>query len=541
MFAANSAAGATTTITIATTDDNLSETAESFTVTLGAISSPLASQVSLKSGASSDSATIAESDAITVSITGPDRVDEGDATANYTVSLSPSGVIPTADLTVEYATADGTAASSTDYTAKSGTLTFTQAAAGAQTFTVSTIEDTIDETDETFTVSITGPAGGGGPTPVLGTDSVTTTITDDDGTPNSITLSVSPDTVAEGDGATPVTVTATLEGGTTRSEATVVTIGTLSGSATKDTDYTVTTALASITIPAGAATSTGTLSITPVNDDVVESDETIVIPGTTTVEGLNVSSASVTLTDGEPGSEDTATLSIAGPAASVDEGTNAEFVVTLSHQVDAAVTVAWSATSTDAADLGLRPRLRVVDVPGEQRGGGDHYNHDSRTDDNLSETAESFTVTLGAISSPLASQVSLKSGASSDSATIAESDAITVSITGPDRVDEGDATANYTVSLSPTGVIPTDDLTVDYATANGTATAGTDYTAKSDTLTFTQAAAGAQTFTVSTIEDAVDEPGETFTVSISSPTGGGGPTVPGQLGTDVGHDHDHRR
>ena len=79
---------------------------------------------------------------------------------------------------------------------------------------------------------------------------------------------------------------------------------------------------------------------------MVESDETIVIPGTTAVEGLNVTSATVTLTDGEPGSEDTATLSIAGPASSVDEGDSAVFVVTLSHQVDAAVTVAWSATLT---------------------------------------------------------------------------------------------------------------------------------------------------------------------------------------------------
>ena len=60
-----------------------------------------------------------------MNIGGPSTVDEGDATSNYTVSLSPSGVKPTADLTVSYATADGTASSS-DYTAKSGTLTFTK-------------------------------------------------------------------------------------------------------------------------------------------------------------------------------------------------------------------------------------------------------------------------------------------------------------------------------------------------------------------------------------------------------------------------------
>ena len=62
-FAANSAAGATQTITITATDDALSETAESFTVTLGAITSTVSSQISLKSGAKAATATIAASDA----------------------------------------------------------------------------------------------------------------------------------------------------------------------------------------------------------------------------------------------------------------------------------------------------------------------------------------------------------------------------------------------------------------------------------------------------------------------------------------------
>ena len=85
---------------------------------------------------------------------------------------------PTANLTVEYATSDGTAEAGSDYTGTSGTLTFTQASAGAQTFKVSTTEDTVDEPDETFNVSISNPIGGGGPAPSLGTASVSTTIVD---------------------------------------------------------------------------------------------------------------------------------------------------------------------------------------------------------------------------------------------------------------------------------------------------------------------------------------------------------------------------
>ena len=162
-FAAGSARRESTqTITITATEDALSETEESFTVTLGTITSDL-SEVSLKNGAKSAQATIGESDPITISISGPSSVDEGDTTTAYTVSLSPAGVTPTSDLTVSYATADGTATAGSDYTVKSGTLTFTNAAAGSQTFTVQTSEDTFDESDETFTVTISSPSGGGGP------------------------------------------------------------------------------------------------------------------------------------------------------------------------------------------------------------------------------------------------------------------------------------------------------------------------------------------------------------------------------------------
>ena len=287
-FPANSAAGATQTIAVAVTDDSLSEGSETFTVSLGADTGNKADEVWVKTTAASATATIAASDPITISISGPSSVDEGDATTAYTVSLSPDGVTPTADLTVSYATSNGTATAGSDYTSTSGTLTFTAADAGPKTFTVETTEDTVDEPDETFTVAVSSPSGGGGPAPSLGTSSVSTTIADDDNAPSRIDLSVSPTTFREDEVATSFTVTATLQGGTTLPTDTVITIGTLGGGATKDTDYEVDTALASITISANSDTGTGTLTIDPTNDDVVEGDETITIPGSTTVSGLNV-------------------------------------------------------------------------------------------------------------------------------------------------------------------------------------------------------------------------------------------------------------
>ena len=538
-FAANSAAGATQDITITATNDALSETAESFTVTLGTITSTLSAQVSLKDGAKTATATIAESDPITIAISGPTSVDEGDATSSYTVSLSPSGVTPTADLTVSYATANGTATAGSDYSAKSGTLTFTNAAAGSQTFTVQTTEDEIDEgTGETFTVTISSPSGGGGPAPSLSTsNSVTTTIRDDDDAPTGIALSASPSTLGEDDSATSVTITATLNGGTTRTSATVVTIGTLAGTATKDTDYTA-TSLASITIPANTDSGTGTVTITPTDDEVVEGDETIIVSGTTTV-SLDVSDAIITLTDDNkttttiPGDNDSAEVSIGGPTGSVSEGSDATFTVTLSQAVNADVTVAWSAPlAADAAEAAdLSATSGTVTFTANSAAGAAQTITITATDDALSETAESFTVTLGTITSTLSAQISLKSGVTSATTTIDASDPITVSISGPtEEVTEGGA-GTYTVSLS--GVTPTADFTVDYATADGTgndaAKADSDYTASSGALTFTQTEAGDKTFTVQTTEDILAENSETFTVTISSPSGGGGPAP--SLGT----------
>ena len=72
----------------------------------------------------------------------------------------------------------------------------------------------------------------------------------------------------------------------------------------------------------------------------------------------------------------------------------------------------------------------------------------------------------------------------------------------------------FTVSLSAAS---RDPVTVDYATSNGTAVAGTDYTAASGTLTFAPGETS-KTVTVSIIDDVHDEATETFTLTLSNPS-----------------------
>ena len=60
---------------------------------------------------------------------------------------------------------------------------------------------------------------------------------------------------------------------------------------------------------------------------------------------------------------------------------------------------------------------------------------------------------------------------------------------------------------------------MDYATSNGSATAGSDYTAASSTLNWADGDAAAKTFTVNITDDALVEGDETITITLSNATG----------------------
>ena len=130
---------------------------------------------------------------------------------------------------------------------------------------------------------------------------------DDDETPSSgVTLSVSPDAVSEGAGATPITVTASLNGGT-REAATPVTVTVGSGTASADTDFEAVTGF-TITIPANSASHTGSFVLTPTQDTVDEPDETVEVDGTTAIPDFAVTDARVEIADDD--AAPTVTLSL---------------------------------------------------------------------------------------------------------------------------------------------------------------------------------------------------------------------------------------
>jgi hypothetical protein len=80
-------------------------------------------------------------------------------------------------------------------------------------------------------------------------------------------------------------------------------------------------------------------------------------------------------------------------------------------------------------------------------------------------------------------------------------------------VSEDDLTAAITVTLDITSTLP---VSVTYQTSDGTAAAGSDYTAVSDTLTFAPGETS-QTFSVPIIDDSLDEPDESLDLTLSDP------------------------
>ena len=97
---------------------------------------------------------------------------------------------------------------------------------------------------------------------------------------------------------------------------------------------------------------------------------------------------------------------------------------------------------------------------------------------------------------------------------------VTVTVEGPSlsiedsSIEEGTGPMVFTVRLS---AVSAQDVTAHFETANGTASAGTDYTATTGTVTI-PAGQTTNTITVAVAADQTNEAGETFTMALSAPT-----------------------
>ena len=244
------------TIEVPTRQDIVDEPNETFTVTLRSPSGATLRGAGAVGTIIDDDAPDPLGPALTVS----DATGVEGEVLRFEVTLSRSSVTP---VTVRYETAGGTALEGTDYDAASGTLTFGPGAT-RRTIEVPTRQDIVDESNETFTVTLRSPSGA----TLRDAGAVGTIIDDDAPDPAGPALTVSDAKAREGE-ILRFQVILTPPG----SETVTVDYQTATGTAVEGLDYIA--AGGSLTFKPGIAQQT--VEVQTRKDDIDESNETLTL------------------------------------------------------------------------------------------------------------------------------------------------------------------------------------------------------------------------------------------------------------------------
>ena len=421
--------------------------------------------------------------------------NETAANRAFTVTLSAAAGI---NVTVNYATSNGTATAGADYTATSGSLTIAAGATTA-TFNVAVLADSLNEADETVTLTLSGVSSS---TATISDATGTLTITNESGNddPPSVDFNTTSSNGAESASSKALTVDLSAASGRDVTVAYVIT-GTASGSGT---DFT----LANGTLTISAGDTSGVITIASIiNDTLDENNETVIVtlssPGNASLGSNQVHTYTINDNDNPPSLAITSTnVAIADVTTANENAADATFTITLSTASGLAVTFDYESSNGTAT-------------------AGDDY---TAVSDSITIAAGSTT---GTIAVPVLADslyethetviMSLTNAANAsftdDEATLTITDDDTKPSLSINDISHNETAANraFTVTLSAAAGI---NVTVNYATSNGTATAGADYTATSGTLTFTPGQT-TKTFNVAVLADSLNEADETVILTLS--------------------------
>ncbi|MCG6156690.1 Calx-beta domain-containing protein [Rubinisphaera margarita] len=440
--------------------------------------------------------------------------DSGTTTINYTVrrSSTDSSTLPAA--TYNYAvTGDVNADDFAGGVLPSGSVVFAEGQTEA-TFSIQVTGDIDAESDEDFTVTLSNI-----PSAYTTTDAnATTTITADD---TSMALAVSTASVLE-NGATNIVYTFTRSGVVTDPMTANFDIG---GTATFNTDYTQSGAATfdgtNGTVTFAANVTTATVTITPTGDTTVELNETVTL---TLASGTGYDIVTAAAVGSTISNDDSATFSIDDVTHDEDDAgtTSYVFTVTLNNAVDTSIDVDYvTANNTATSGSGdytalASDTLTFNGTAGETKTITVLVNGDETT-----ELDESFFVNLSSI---VASGRNVTFADSQGLGTITNDDSSTVSINDVSIAEGLGGTTNLVFSATLNNAVDA-GFSVDFASADNTAAAGTDYTANSGTLNFAGTAGETETITIVLSGDQVVELNETFYVNLSNLVIAGGRDV----------------
>ena len=491
----------TATVNVPMLDDQDTESSESFILKVSSTDP----NVTVPSGLQA-TGTILDNEQVNLSVDHV-TVNEDAGTASFKIKLSgPSAT----DVTVQYATVNGTATAGSDYTAVNGTATI-PAGQTEFTVTVAITNDNLYEGVENFFLQLSNPSSNVGS---ITQSQATGTINDNETLP---TLTIKGpgnqgadfSVVEYVNDSHMAVVTLTLSGPS--GTATVFNIKTLSetgaGVALAGIDYTALDQ--NITFAPGETTKTFQIPIT--NDTLDEVDELLhyqvtLVSGTATVP--NGGNGSVKILN------DDRLITVSDKTVTEANGdTVMTFTVTLSSASTHVVSFDYATANLTAID-GLdyvATDGTIIFNPGET----------TKTisvtikGDTLGELDKDFAVNFSNVANAAINKTSVTGHILDDDPYLAISDGR--AIEGPNG---STAAMQFTVTLlRATGTVTVNYATNDISVTDGTAaTAGTDYIAKSGTLTFSPGQT-TKTITISIKGDGDNENDERFEIALSNPTG----------------------
>ncbi|MDM9385690.1 PKD domain-containing protein [Chlorogloeopsis sp. ULAP01] len=413
--------------------------------------------------------------------------DDGQTYAVFTASLSEPSL---RTVTANFSTTDGTATAESDYLGTSGTITFAPGET-TQIITVAIIGDRTDEFDETFFLNFSNATNA-----IIADATGVGTILDNDEPP---TLTITDKSIVEGDNGTSYAIfTVNLDALSAKPIS--VNFVTVDGTATAGIDYLATNGV--LTFTPGETTKTITVEL--VGDTLDEYDETffLQLSNATNATIVNELATGIILDNDEP-----PVLTIREKTITTTESGTAKvtFTVSLSNQSAKAITVDYSTVNgTAIAGKDYIPTSGTLTFAPEET---------TKTisiqlqDDSIDEYDETFLLKLNnAVHATIAEDaVGVVTIADND-----ESPALSIADKTITEGHDGISYMNFTVSLNAQSE---KTISVKYATADGTAIAGSDYLANSGTLTFAPGET-TKTISVAIMGDRRDELNESFSINL---------------------------
>ena len=431
----------------------------------------------------------------------PATVGENGGVSTVTATLSGKSSAAVT-LTVSAAPVASTGAVAGDFALSSAATLTIAAGATVSTgaVTVTANDNAADEPDVEVRVTATAAGGNG----VAAPPAATLTIRDDEGPPT-VTLVLTPATIDESGTGSTAAVTATLNRASSAATTVTVSVAPVASTGAAAGDYALSSA-ATLTIAAGATTSSGTVTVAAVDDDTDAPNKQATVSGAAVNDQSVQQPIARTLTIADDDAAPDATLALSSASISENGGV-ATVTATLSRRSAQATTVTVQGVA-GAYSVGSGAASRIVIAAGATSSGGGAAL--TAVDNDVDAADRQVTVTAVLANGHGVGTVS----GGGIALTLTDDDtaglAVSPATSTGSRLEttESAGTATFTVKLATE---PTGDVEVGVASSNTA-----EGTVGPSTLAFTTTNwSTAQTVTLTGVDDAAADGNRDYTVTLT--------------------------